>query len=425
MQGDQEFNVGVLQSDGAFSFGRLAPGGTTGQVLTRTGTGKEWADQTGMGGGLTTVASDTTLSGDGTSGDPLGIADDSITTVQLANLAVHTANLGLLSVHAAQLADDEITEPKLAASNAPGTNQVLSWDGATLTWADQTGGGGTGDITAVGVGTGLSGGGTTGDVTIELDLIGLPVLTTVEANDRVMLLDVSDSNLPKEMAASTFASELTPLLRLDVLTLEAQIVATDNFVFSDSSNSNVIRRVTWGGAIARMADQDTLITANAVMRINSGGVDTGELAGEAVDESKMDISNAPTNGYVLGWNGTEMEWRAEGSTPTPTHTSYTATGDDQTWTEAEFLAGNSGVGNSLAVTDWTGAMYAAFARPVSAGTITELYWHAQGGGRGNNQIGGWTIAASTLSISGEDHYVIYSNNLQTFFMGLTFVIEVA
>ena len=122
--------------------GTLAPAGTTGQVLTRTSTGQEWEDPTGMGGGLLTVASDGTLSGDGTSLDPLGVADDSITTLQLAPLAVHTANLGLLSVHPGQLADEAVTEPKLAASNAPGTNQVLGWDGSALQWVAQTGGGG-------------------------------------------------------------------------------------------------------------------------------------------------------------------------------------------------------------------------------------------------------------------------------------------
>ena len=121
---------------------KLAAGGAVGQVLTRTATAQAWEDATGMGGGLLTVASDGTLSGVGTSLDPLGVADDSITTLQLADLAVHTANLGLLSVHAAQLADDEITEPKLAASNAPGTNQVLGWDGSALQWVAQTGGGG-------------------------------------------------------------------------------------------------------------------------------------------------------------------------------------------------------------------------------------------------------------------------------------------
>ena len=155
------------------------------------------------------------------------------------------------------------------------------------------------------------------------------MIATLQATDRVVLLDFSDSSLPKEIATSTFASEITQFLRLDQLTLEAQIVATDNFVFSDTSNSNAIRRVTWGGAIARMADQDTIITANAIMRINDGGVDTNEVADEAVTEPKLDISNVPVDDYVIAWDGpnSTMVWRAEGSPPPPlTHTRYFATG---------------------------------------------------------------------------------------------------
>ena len=83
---------------------KIASGGSVNQVLGWTASGQVWTDPTGMGGGLTTVASDGTLSGTGTSGDPLGVADNAITTTQLANLAVHTANLGLASVHAGQLA---------------------------------------------------------------------------------------------------------------------------------------------------------------------------------------------------------------------------------------------------------------------------------------------------------------------------------
>ena len=164
---------------------KIASGGSNGQVLAWTTTGQEWADVTGMGvdtnnytddatlaivgdqltltigltgsvadvvsntitlpaggGGLTAVASDATLSGDGTTGDPLGVADNSITTVQLADLAVRTANLGLASVHDAQLAADSVTEPKLAASNDPVANQVLGWSGSALQWVNGGGGGG-------------------------------------------------------------------------------------------------------------------------------------------------------------------------------------------------------------------------------------------------------------------------------------------
>ena len=114
-----------------------------------------------------------------------------------------------------------------------------------------------------------------------------------------------------------------------------------------------------------------------------------------------------------------------GSTPpTPTHTSYAAVGADTTWTEAEFQAGTNGAGNSLAVPTYTGSMHVGFARPVSAGTITEVYFYAMGAGRGQDQIGAWTVQMDTLDIGGEDHYVVYSNNALSAISGIAFVVEV-
>ena len=62
---------------------------------------------------------------------------------------------------------DSDVDTHLNTSSA-GTNEVLSWTGSDYDWVAQSGGGGSGDITAVTAGTGLSGGGTSGDVTLNL-----------------------------------------------------------------------------------------------------------------------------------------------------------------------------------------------------------------------------------------------------------------
>ena len=401
----EDATLALTGSDLTLTLGRNGLGDVVSNVLTLPATGT---------GDITAVAAGVGLSGGGTSGDvtvnlnasglnslfandltssdALIIHDSSDTanpkrisltaftshitdnssTVDASNGQIEVAAGGIT---ARELANGTVTEPKLSITGTPATGQVIAWDGAGMEWATAAG---AGDITAVNVGLGLSGGGTTGDVTIELDLIGLPVIATVQATDRVVLLDFSDSSLPKEIATSTFASEITPFLRLDQLTLESLIVGTDNFVFSDSSNANAIRRVTWGGAIARAADQNTLITANAVMRINDGGVGANELAtdavtqgkvaDEAIDESRMDISNDPVDGYVISWDGTggELVWKVEGGTPVPgTHTRYFALGTDRIFGEADYTGGLSFTSDVFTVPTFTVNSYFAIAVPAT------------------------------------------------------------
>ncbi len=94
---------------------------TSGQILSYNGTNFTWVAQAsgGSGGGDPAVG-----------GDLSGTASNA----QLVPNAVGTT----------QIADASITEPKLAASNSPTSNQVLSWNGTALAWTTPASGGGGG-----------------------------------------------------------------------------------------------------------------------------------------------------------------------------------------------------------------------------------------------------------------------------------------
>ncbi len=117
---------------------------TTGQVLTATGVAAaSW--QTPSGGGDPAVGGDLT----GTASNAQ-IAANAVGTAEIAANAVTTAKILDANVTTTKIADASVTEPKLNISNAPATNQVLSWNGTALAWttpAAPTGGART--VTAV------------------------------------------------------------------------------------------------------------------------------------------------------------------------------------------------------------------------------------------------------------------------------------
>ena len=68
----------------------------------------------GGGGGLATVATDTPVSGDGSTGSPVTIADGAIATAKLADGAVTNSKLGANAVNADKLQNGSVTNSKLA-----------------------------------------------------------------------------------------------------------------------------------------------------------------------------------------------------------------------------------------------------------------------------------------------------------------------
>ncbi|MFP4460437.1 MAG: hypothetical protein ACLFSQ_12720 [Candidatus Zixiibacteriota bacterium] len=117
----------------------------------------------GDGNGISVASSTVNVNVDGSTieiaSDALRVRDGGITNAKLANGAVTTS----------KIADGQVTSAKLSASGGS-AGEVLKVVGGVVQWAADDGG--TGDITAVNAGSGLSGGGTSGSVTLNANVDG-------------------------------------------------------------------------------------------------------------------------------------------------------------------------------------------------------------------------------------------------------------
>ncbi|NUN04896.1 MAG: hypothetical protein HUU57_03950 [Bdellovibrio sp.] len=114
----------------------------------------------------------------------------------------------------------------LLPSQVGQSGKYLQTDGTSVSWETVAGGGGSGDITDVVAGTGLSGGGTTGSVTLSLPNVGTAgsyYKVTTDAQGRVIAGDVAliAADIPvlstSKITTGTFADGMLAGLSIDKL----------------------------------------------------------------------------------------------------------------------------------------------------------------------------------------------------------------
>ena len=302
-----------------------------GQYLEWDGTALTWST---VGGGLASVATDTTLTGTGSAATPLGIIDGGVSTLQVADDAITGDKIADTAVNTDQVADSAITEPKLSIHNQPLDGYYLEFDAVYgMQWvADPS----TGGLSAVSTDSTIDGTGVSGsplsladdavttakiatDAVHSSEIIAGAVGTSEIADDGVGTVDIADGAVTEAKLAIHNAPQGGYYLEFDATDGMQWVVTPSNTgltaVTTDASITGT--GVTGSplsiaaGSITTARVVDDAITGD---KIADAAVNTAQVVDASITEGKLSIANAPSIGYYLEWNGTTMEWVADPST---------------------------------------------------------------------------------------------------------------
>ena len=208
-------------------------------------------------------------------------------------------NLSLLnlSVTSNKLADDSVTEPKLAlGSNVPTDNQVITWDasgGGSMDWED---------VAQAGIGTNA----------IDTDMILDNTILPVDLSGGAVVTDkIRDGNVTEPKLAISNGPADGQFLKWDTNSMEWASVTT-----GIPDNNSVTSAKIVDGEV-KTAD------------IGAGAVTGAKIQDEAVTEPKLHISVSPINGQFLKWDTNSLKWA----------TVTTGTPDDNSVTSAKIVDG--------------------------------------------------------------------------------------
>ena len=224
--------------------------------------------------------------------------------------------------------------------------QVLSWNGSDYAWVAQSSGSGSGDITAVVAGTGLTGGATSGSATLNVD-VGTTAGKIVQLDNSAKLPAIDGSNLTNVQASSVLISEsIDDNVNYNILFSDTTgsggiqmtpVQDAAGLTFNPSANILSVQKIaitylptTPGGYISFEGttndNYETFLyaenpTADNVIYLpnKSGTIALTSDIGSGGSYSNLDVdahlnrTSSTSAGYVLSWNGTDYAWVAQSS----------------------------------------------------------------------------------------------------------------
>src|SRR5579864_7625107 len=243
------------------------------------------------------------------------------------------------------------------------TSQVLQWNGSAWVCAAMSTGAGTGTITGVKAGTGLTGGGTSGAITLNLDTTKVPLLATANTftGNQTVNGNLSAAGMVTgsgfQIGSNLFAFGSTT-------TANVFLGFAGNGTMTGTANTatgpSALQQNTTGfsntasGASALSANtsgnQNTAVGSNALL-FNTTGYDNTAIGNMALFSNTTAVGNTASGQGALWVNTTGYYNTASGTSALSSNT----TGSNNTATGFQALAANtSGISNT-ASGDFAGA----------------------------------------------------------------------
>jgi len=247
------------------------------------------------------------------------MADDAVGTGTIIDGSVTRDDIADGAVGSDAIADGAVTGVKLSTTGAA-SGQALVYDGNNLVWGSPSG---SGVISEVVAGDGLTGGGDTGIVTLDIDADGVTAALIAEnaVGNSELGVDAVDTENIVDGAVTKAKLNHSTATAGDVLTFDgAQVdwvpasVPDGAVTTAKLANGAVTVEKIGAGAVESQSVADAAVTtaklgdaAVTTGKLDDGAVTSGKIADASVTLSKLDASTAVADD-VIRYTGTNAEW---------------------------------------------------------------------------------------------------------------------